>query len=393
MITNQLIIKGERERMLYPLSHSKIQRFKSCPAQFKRMYELRIPHATVPMWVGNVVHEILHHVVLTMLREKRCLEEILTVIEEAYKSHELWSNLKFYFRQIRNSIVFQQTLVEVLDTSASVGMEEKIAFNFQGKVTDFDAEDAYFRGVLDLSCILNGTPYILDYKSGFGKTDYIENEQLDRYALLFLTKHPEFSEIKVKVWKLNEDAIYAKSKTTADVQNTFIKLREVEQEMLNSSFPERPARFADCFSCPVTKTCAVYSAATHCYGVTEVSDDTVPELLKAMLLHQQEYKRMADLLKIYFEKTGKHLSIDGKKYGFVPEDDWEVDVTDVRLFTEKALSLGFSKDYIWKQLSPTSAIKNMVKKQVPRTEWGAMFSHKLKAKIILAGKEDKEGAD
>jgi hypothetical protein len=81
--------------------------------------------------------------------------------------------------------------------------EEKFCFTAEWEPTDWDSEDGYLRGVIDLKYVDNNAVNMLEWKSGKVWDDHIEQRNL--YGMAALLLHPEADKAKVTNFYFDKD--------------------------------------------------------------------------------------------------------------------------------------------------------------------------------------------
>ena len=200
-------------------SFTALTTFERCPKQFGHRYILKDLPREEPspaMAEGNEVHDAL---------EKRIKGSPLP---------EKRQSLERYAR------VFDGAPVEA---------EMKVAVTRAGNATGFFADDAWFRGKIDVVVILPPRAFITDWKTGKKRED---PDELEIFAVLLQAARPEVHEITGRyVWLKGGDV--GKSHVLTDTATKWQQLKErtaqVERAVETRFFP--PREHALCGWCPV----------------------------------------------------------------------------------------------------------------------------------------------
>lgn len=89
---------------------------------------------------------------------------------------------------------FQKSLDVLLEINGVKYPEYKMALKYDRTPCDFDADDYWVRGIVDLLIVDGDTAYIVDYKTGNNK--YADTKQLKLMALMTYAHFPSVKNIK-----------------------------------------------------------------------------------------------------------------------------------------------------------------------------------------------------
>lgn len=147
-------------------SFSSLKDFVNCPKQY---YEVKIARTftkvvTEQMRYGTAVH-------------KACEDYVRDGIPLA----------KNYQR-------YQRLLDAVLDSPGDRYVEHKMGLTKEGTACDFDAEDRWVRGIVDVLTVHRDTAWLVDYKTGNAR--YPDTKQLKLMALMTFAHFPEVQSIR-----------------------------------------------------------------------------------------------------------------------------------------------------------------------------------------------------
>lgn len=207
-----------------PWSYSALDKFVSCPRQY---YELRIAKSVVEaeseqMRWGTWVHKQFED------RQKHGI-----TLPPEVSSHE--------------------TLMLQLDALPGVHeTEQQVALNRQMQPTPFDAEDVWWRGIIDYVKRTDTHATIVDYKTGKPHQKF---GQLKLFALYLFARHPEIDTVRVDFyWTKTHSmtgATYTRSMTHA-LWNEFLpNLKQYVEAFRTDTWQTRPSGLCHGW-CPVT---------------------------------------------------------------------------------------------------------------------------------------------
>jgi len=192
-----------------PWSVSKADTVRNCPLKFKYQYVDKLRGYKSPKegdaLVGKAVHKLLEYAISLGRPVDPFVENIITEFglsgenEERFLGHipaanKLIARLEAY-RKLRWG-------------SPTPKIEQKMAVNLNGEpVAFFDDSKAFFRGVIDLSYRVTGTPHliILDHKTGKYRGLNYYQSQFDGYLWLAKSVYPELEGVQVAVNFLQTD--------------------------------------------------------------------------------------------------------------------------------------------------------------------------------------------
>lgn len=173
---------------LGPWSYSKMKSLQNCPFQFylKYVHKMKTEFVQSPeALVGSAAHKILEYFVIgkpLTSSYKEVKQEF-----EAKMSPELWERVE----QLEFSISEFKRRLDEFDRMHRIKRmfaEIRIGVTKDFEPTTFFADDVFFRGIVDLTLLLeNGDAVFIDHKKGgsaeFGIKNY--TQQLDSQKILF----------------------------------------------------------------------------------------------------------------------------------------------------------------------------------------------------------------
>ena len=152
---------------------------------------------------------------------------------------------------------YTPVLDELLKIPGKRYPEYQMALKFDKTKCEFDAEDRWVRGIVDLLIVDGEDAFIVDYKTGSNK--YPDPKQLKLMALMTYAHFPDVVNIKAGLLFITRNSFvpeeYARSgidKLWAEFKADLIRLENAYE---NSFWPEKPSGL--CGWCPVS-TCKFY---------------------------------------------------------------------------------------------------------------------------------------
>lgn len=227
-----------RPPAVLPWSYSSLSAFENCP---KRYFITRIaklvtePPTQATMW-GNEVHLALEHAVAG--------------------TAPLASRFKEY----------APIVARVRSAPGKKFTEQKFALTKGFRPTTFFADDAWFRGVIDLNIVGIKSATTLDWKTGKVKTD---GDQLKLFAATTFAMHPYLEKVKTGYVWLAHDKITSQEFTKKDVpviwQEFTPRVQRMETALADDKWMPKPSGL--CGWCPVGKKhCEFWKGQGGNYG-------------------------------------------------------------------------------------------------------------------------------
>lgn len=383
---------ADKSKIIFPLSPSRVIKFDRCPKSLALSKLNKVSYVAVPARVGQLVHQIVRELIVKMRlceeKNKEMLEIIMDPIKERYQTSPYFKQLEYYFRRIVYGCGFWELFESDLATN-SLCTEERIAVTSTGEAVDFMDKDAYYRGIVDMRYIKRGHLTVIDHKTGFSKFVYLDTVQLPMYAYLVSKKMKYLGKraltgATVKIYKIAEDTTYERTMSMDQVEDVKHTLDEIVQNMYDSSFDAEPT-IGNCLWCGVRSLCEEYQGLLRYYGVDELTEEILSDIIRSMVLHQSEYTKLREFAKDYFRETMSELQVDEKKYGYNPNPKVKFEVKDKKGFIEALLNLGYNEDYVWKNLSVKSALVNRAEKVLPRRILLRYGDYKAESSLDLKG--------
>jgi len=209
-------------------SFSGLKDFINCPRQYKevKIDKRYVKEVTSQMNYGTVVHKALED----YARDG-------TPLPEFYKRY--------------------QPLMDALlglSNPEERFLEHKMALTQSKEPCAFDAPDYWVRGIADFMCVVGGTCFIVDYKTGSNK--YADTKQLKLMALMTFAHMPEVDLVKAGLLFVAHNTFPTEDYRREDIDSLWdvfkYDLLRLEQANATGHWPENPTGL--CGWCPVS-TC------------------------------------------------------------------------------------------------------------------------------------------
>lgn len=210
-----------------PWSYSGLTSFETCP---KRYYHIKVAKDTIDapgeaaMW-GSTVHKYLED----RVRDNKPLP--ITVAG------------------------YEGIVAPIINSGGTKLVEEQMAVNSSLAPTQWTAEDAWCRGIVDIGIIslARDRALLLDWKTGKRKTD---TDQLMLFAGLAFAHYPQLNVVQTGFVWLKEKKIDKQSFTREDIpiiwQRFIPRVQRFERAYAEATFPPKPSGLCRNY-CPVPK--------------------------------------------------------------------------------------------------------------------------------------------
>jgi len=258
-----------------PWSVSKADTAKECPKKFWFAYVVKEKRKTnVDALVGKAAHKALEYALSGRSVSKSidfAIEEYELTSPEIERMWAFLPAMEHFLRKFRFYCEKHGTHEPKLEQKLAVDLEGNIVKNF------FDNENAFLRGVVDISVRFASKPYglVIDHKTGRERTLRYYAKQFLAYQILLKAHHPELTRIMSGVNWLKSDRIeLGKFIDVPDVlalMNKFVAfLNEATQDCTDFSV-YRTSRLCDW--CDYKSKCPAFSSGTN----ADVVDQTEKE--------------------------------------------------------------------------------------------------------------------
>ena len=240
------------------LSFSKISTYKRCPLLFKYRNILKIPcvHSEV-LYLGSTLHIFfdmynkycMAKMVLTAIGE---VENLATqaLVEGERQGIVLSASAKKDHYYLADRFAYKETV----DHKKIYGTEEKFGLTKEFEITDFDADEAYIRLVMDKISVEGKTAIICDYKTGFAEGDI---NQLKIYAVAAFMLMPEMLHVRGQFLNVRTAFLEQHTFNREDLPVMIDEIQRdcdvLEKAIEKDNFPAKPSY--SCTTCEYAKIC------------------------------------------------------------------------------------------------------------------------------------------
>ncbi len=347
-----------------PYSASQLRMYRQCPHQHWLSYDNDsepIPRTETPiMRLGKVAHEVFAdyntHLKKTAERTDLSFLESLVLDKKMSLPPELYPQLLELCKLYTDSHIYG---------FISPQFELKLAFNAKWKVTQWEAEDAYFRAVIDVVDFTDDeTAVIEDFKTGHKLKQEAElrhDIQMTTYAAIVKTIKPKVERI-ILSWDYirygSNPQIEISGEAALSYRDEIDKnIKVIEQDDVHES----RLSIENCLYCPVRRACTEYMTL-HDHGTMRElkNDDDAKRAWLCVRATKDHIAQTTDTLQAYIQ-AGYELQLDGGKalgwrtktsYGFDREKAQEI-----------LLAHGVAQELVASVMSlSTKAIKGLCKK-------------------------------
>jgi len=282
-----------------PYSVSRILEYDRCPRRFYFKYVEQLPEIIENTgFFGAKVHEA----IAAAMRGRSDWEEILADLP--------YDELEEAKIKVLTAIKRSKELGKV------VGVETKFALTEDMNFTDFDSEDAWFRGVIDLITQKNGYLAIWDWKTGHSKPSRFQIT-IYAWAVMNLLKRPV---TKAGYILLTSNDVLEFDLTDEDFHLVETKLRKLINRIENDDeFSPTPGMH--CAYCSYVAQCPLLEVVEAKDIPAIRNDQEACEIFKTIKVLEEKIKRYKKALNGYVEQkdSGKLRVDDGiYKVEYVP---------------------------------------------------------------------------
>lgn len=210
-------------------SYSSLKEYLNCPKQY---YHLKVAKdytkkPTREMLYGNEVHKALEDYV----RDGTAL--------------------------VKNYQQYKPALDALLEIPGDKYPEHKMALTIDRTTCDFDDENRWVRGIVDLLIVDGDQAYIVDYKTGNNK--YPDPRQLKLMALMTYAHFPTVDKIKAGLLFITRNSFVPEEYARSDINKLWTEflpsLERLRLSYENSMWPATPSGL--CGWCPID-SCKFY---------------------------------------------------------------------------------------------------------------------------------------
>jgi len=294
------------------LSHSwsKINKFETCPFQYKAIYlDKKKGEANYIMMIGSVVHEAIGDY------NNHCIKKKITSDHDKWKDFAFGAiekaNLPAEYHEDVLTLTKQYADSHEVDIESVIGAEEKIAFNKDFEQVDWLAPDVWFRAILDYLQISGNIARIVDYKTGWAMK--VNPFQLKIYAWVVKKLYPHVTDFQVEMDYIRHDYIDIKTMTEEDIEDVERKLM-ARVKHIESETKFEPRVGIQCSYCPVWYSCPSMKREDIKYKMPKTTEEA-----QALALELEKTSRlsteMKKVLKEFCDNNGA-LEAGGRVYKF-----------------------------------------------------------------------------
>lgn len=177
------------------------------------------------------------------------------VTEQMLYGTEVHKALEDYVRDgtplAKNYERFKEIADSLLEIPGERHAELKMALAKDGTAADFDGQDYWVRGIVDLLIIDGDLAYVVDYKTGSAK--YPDPKQLKLMALMIFAKFPQVNFIKAALLFVMHNVVideqYRREESDKLWDSFVPDIMRLEASAQNNSWPANPTPL--CGWCPV----------------------------------------------------------------------------------------------------------------------------------------------
>jgi putative RecB family exonuclease len=238
-----------------PWSSSKVKCAQRCPQEFHYRYTERIPEPLVSpeQRIGKAIHGVLELVLAGRglaealeLGRKELLHD-----SERERFDALGPKVSLFLERIDAFRQKRRPRIEMI--------ESQLAIDALNQPTEFIAQNAFFRGVLDVGFEWgDGELAVVDHKTGMRRLASEFAEQLEAYATLAVANSPHLKKIWLGVHFVGSAAMEWSAPVPADeVKKEFLPrlLDQIELAARNVAGPAEPRPGSYCAWCSYRAIC------------------------------------------------------------------------------------------------------------------------------------------
>ena len=287
-------------------SHTQLNLYGKCPAQYKCRYIDKVPEGpSRPRDIGRMVHEVIAAYDMHLLRNRlqTDITELPKIMDKVFFAHPSlgpseYDEVRRIIESFGQSHVFRPDL--------TVGIEERIE-------VDLD-QDTKFVGIVDRLEIDDNVAVIADYKTDWRvrpASEIVEDFQLQIYAWLVSKWYPQVASFRVHLEFVRHS--YTPKPVEIDwwtVQATEKKVRGfVKQIQEDTKFKPKPGE--GCAWCSYVEQCP-YKIDNN---LTCTSQTDAQRLAEEITLLEERVRSRKSALKVYCDANGP-VKANGLEWGY-----------------------------------------------------------------------------
>ena len=322
--TKESVMKsGEKKPMAY--SWSRINSFEKCPFMFKMQYiDKKVTEINPIMVVGRVVHDAIN------IYNKHCLK---ANVENDFDRWEECADLALAKENLPEEY-YDETLKMIKSYAQShsiglesvVGSEEEIAINRKFEQVDWNADDVWFRGIIDYLQIMDLFGKITDYKTGWLMS--VPKFQFKIYAWLISKIYPHLTKFEVEIDFVRHEfskSFHVEADEIPEIEKRLLgKINKIEME---TEF--EPTVGEACNYCGCWRWCPAMKEKDVVYKVPTTKDEAI-KLAQVLEKHNKMRAEVTKILKAYCDDHDRVIT-GGLQYGYIPTESWEIKDIDTLL--------------------------------------------------------------
>ena len=290
------------------LSYSRLKDYARCPFFFKCKHIDRIPSPENLILVsGSVIHKILCDYAL------KCYQRGLTHLYDEWEDIALTAinehNIPMEQEQGILDAVKLYIEANEIQLEGLAGVEEKIAVREDFSLTKWDADDVFFRFVLDKLYIADDQAMISDYKTGFDIDP--DPFQFECYAWAIYNLYPQvrFIEIELDFTRLAFKKTFPIGKEAMPLIDKRIRSRV---RAVNAEVKWSPKANFSCNSCEFWSLCPLMRNQPIVRVPNTLQD--AKQLLETAVMYEKNLDEVKNLLREFCKNNKEIVTNDIKAY-------------------------------------------------------------------------------
>lgn len=313
-----------------PYSHSRIRK-GHCPYAFKRRYIDKDPGISRGnASFGKAVHEIIAKVIDAQVKED---PYNLALLVNMAISHELLpriGEIQEIMEVFRRRFEFRRDYV--------VGIEEPIAVDELGDTVDWDSDNAYVRGVLDIIEIDGDEAKITDHKTQFNilsKEDMKTDQQLTMYCYLAKCMYPQLKTFKVGIFFARYGVYRWASRDLEDLEK-FDQALRIQTGRIEAIEEWVPIAGAGCNTCDHIHECPLAQYDVKGTDMPIITTDAqAVEQGRLIRVREEQLSKAKEQLRGYCSSNGPVQISDSYAYGYMPSETRDWPINEVKQILEQ----------------------------------------------------------
>ena len=301
-----------------PIRHSwtRISDYQTCPFMWKTMHiDKKAKEDNPIMSVGRAVHKAI------AIYNQHCLDNqvehdfpywekaYVQALKEEHLDPESYEQVKTMTRAYAES--------HDIDMDSAVGAEEKIALTRELKQTEWMADDAWFRLIIDYLQVKGTMAKITDYKAGWLLTT--PKMQLKIYAWAVKKIYPQVTDFEMVIDYVRHEHQESFNLTEEDIAGIEEEIMIIT-EQIETAEKYKPRIGIACTYCSCWRWCPAMKAEDIPFKMPKDMSGAM-EIADAITKHTKLKDEATKVLKEYCNMFGE-VDSGGKNYGFRPSQSW-----------------------------------------------------------------------